>query len=144
MKKLYLELQRNLKISLKIDIDFYFKALFDKVNRINIESFRGPGLEQGLKILQKVKEIYQLKIVTDIRNNLDTTFSNIEEKIISCEGNVDLCVMGKLGHIVRKISSTFSSLGTPLFIEMLNNIILKILLSAHCDMEFDFITSTLY
>lgn len=54
------------KISSELDIDFYFKASFDKANRTSIESFRGPGIEQGLKILKKVKDTYQLKIVTDI------------------------------------------------------------------------------
>lgn len=54
------------KFSSELDIDFYFKASFDKANRTSIESFRGPGIEQGLKILKKVKDIYQLKIVTDI------------------------------------------------------------------------------
>lgn len=54
------------KISSELDIDFYFKASFDKANRTSIESFRGPGIDQGLKILKKVKDTYQLKIVTDI------------------------------------------------------------------------------
>lgn len=49
-----------------IPIDFYFKSSFDKANRTSIDSFRGLGIEQGLKILQKVKDTYQLKIVTDI------------------------------------------------------------------------------
>lgn len=54
------------KISSELDIDFYFKASFDKANRTSIESFRGPGLERGVEILQKVKNTYQVKIVTDI------------------------------------------------------------------------------
>lgn len=54
------------KIRSDLDIDFYFKASFDKANRTSIDSFRGPGLEQGLTILQKVKDVYNLKIVTDI------------------------------------------------------------------------------
>ena len=47
-------------------IDFYFKASFDKANRTSIESFRGPGLEEGLKILSEVKEQFGYKILTDI------------------------------------------------------------------------------
>ncbi len=54
------------KISSELDIDFYFKTSFDKANRTSIDSFRGPGLEQGLKILRKIKDGYQLRIVTDI------------------------------------------------------------------------------
>ena len=53
-------------IAEKKDVDFYFKASFDKANRTSITSFRGPGLEEGLRILQKVKDTYGVKIVTDI------------------------------------------------------------------------------
>ncbi|MDE7014895.1 MAG: 3-deoxy-8-phosphooctulonate synthase [Kineothrix sp.] len=62
-----LKMAEKLKeISDGLDIVFYFKASFDKANRTSIASFRGPGLEKGLKILQKVKDTYGLKIVTDI------------------------------------------------------------------------------
>ena len=47
-------------------IDFYFKASFDKANRTSIDSFRGPGLEDGLKLLQEVKDEFGYKILTDI------------------------------------------------------------------------------
>lgn len=53
-------------IAEKKDVDFYFKASFDKANRTSITSFRGPGMEEGLRILQKVKDTYGVKIVTDI------------------------------------------------------------------------------
>ncbi|WP_456433554.1 3-deoxy-8-phosphooctulonate synthase [Nitratifractor sp.] len=46
--------------------DFYFKASFDKANRTSLESFRGPGLEEGLKILQEVKERFGYRVLTDI------------------------------------------------------------------------------
>lgn len=66
-EEITLQIAEELKsISLGLDIEFYFKASFDKANRTSIDSFRGPGMEQGLKILQKVKDIYQLRIVTDI------------------------------------------------------------------------------
>ena len=48
------------------DLDYYFKASFDKANRTSISSYRGPGIEEGLKILAKVKAKYGLKICTDI------------------------------------------------------------------------------
>ncbi|EGP4707115.1 3-deoxy-8-phosphooctulonate synthase [Enterococcus faecium] len=54
------------EITEKLDIDYYFKASFDKANRTSITSYRGPGIEEGLKILKKVKETYGLKICTDI------------------------------------------------------------------------------
>ena len=46
--------------------DFYFKASFDKANRTSLESFRGPGMDEGLKMLEEVKEVFGYKILTDI------------------------------------------------------------------------------
>lgn len=54
------------EISDRLNVEYYFKASFDKANRTSINSYRGPGIEDGLRILQKVKDIYGLKIVTDI------------------------------------------------------------------------------
>ena len=56
-------------IAERLDLDYYFKASFDKANRTSISSYRGPGIENGLKILQKVKETYGLKICTDIHES---------------------------------------------------------------------------
>ncbi len=53
-------------IAERLDLDYYFKASFDKANRTSISSYRGPGIEEGLKILAKVKERFGLKICTDI------------------------------------------------------------------------------
>jgi len=54
------------EISERLNIDYYFKASFDKANRTSILSYRGPGIEEGLRILKKIKTKYGLKIVTDI------------------------------------------------------------------------------
>lgn len=54
------------KMSEKLCLDYYFKASFDKANRTSILSYRGPGIDKGLKILRKVKDVYGLKIATDI------------------------------------------------------------------------------
>jgi len=48
------------------EVEFYFKASFDKANRTSIDSFRGLGIDEGLKILQEVKETFGYKIVTDV------------------------------------------------------------------------------
>ena len=50
-------------------LDFYFKSSFDKANRTSIKSFRGPGLEEGLKILSEVKSKFGFKILTDIHES---------------------------------------------------------------------------
>lgn len=50
----------------KLGIPYTFKASFDKANRTSLNSFRGPGMEEGLRILKKVKDTCQLPICTDI------------------------------------------------------------------------------
>lgn len=54
------------KITNDLNINFVFKASFDKANRSSINSFRGPGLEKGIEILKKVKEKYGVPITTDM------------------------------------------------------------------------------
>ncbi len=53
-------------IAERLGLDYYFKASFDKANRTSIHSYRGPGIDEGVEILKKVKERYSLKIATDI------------------------------------------------------------------------------
>ena len=53
------------KITRRLKIPYVFKASFDKANRSSIRSFRGPGLEKGLKILARVKKEFKLPILTD-------------------------------------------------------------------------------
>jgi len=50
----------------RLDIPFIFKASFDKANRTSIQSFRGPGLQKGLKILDQVKSRLNVPILSDI------------------------------------------------------------------------------
>ena len=47
-------------------IDFYFKASYDKANRTSLKSFRGPGIQEGLKILADVKKEFGYKLLTDV------------------------------------------------------------------------------
>ena len=53
-------------ISERLELNIFFKASFDKANRTSIDSFRGPGIDEGLRILKKVKDSFGLKICTDI------------------------------------------------------------------------------
>lgn len=57
---------RLVAINTKLGTDIIFKASFDKANRTSIHSFRGPGLERGLEMLDSIKARYGLKITTDI------------------------------------------------------------------------------
>lgn len=54
------------EITEELGIPYTFKASFDKANRTSISSFRGPGIEEGLQILQKVKDTYGVSVCTDI------------------------------------------------------------------------------
>lgn len=54
------------KITDKLGIPYTFKASFDKANRTSISGYRGPGIEEGLQMLRKVKDTYDLPICTDI------------------------------------------------------------------------------
>jgi 2-dehydro-3-deoxyphosphooctonate aldolase (KDO 8-P synthase) len=49
-----------------LPVELYFKASFDKANRTSIDGFRGPGMEEGLKIMEKVKAKTGLPLLTDI------------------------------------------------------------------------------
>ena len=54
------------EITERLDINFIFKSSFDKANRTSIASYRGPGIEKGLDMLQTIKDKYDLPILTDI------------------------------------------------------------------------------
>ena len=53
----------------KENIDFYFKASFDKANRTSLESYRGPGLEEGMRIFEEVRERFGYKTLTDVHES---------------------------------------------------------------------------
>ena len=57
------------KLNENKNIEFYFKASFDKANRTSLDSFRGPGLENGLKLLQEIKEQFEFNLVTDVHES---------------------------------------------------------------------------
>jgi len=60
--------ERLIKISTKLKINLIFKASYDKANRSSVKSFRGPGIEKGLKILQKVRETTGLIVLSDVHS----------------------------------------------------------------------------
>ena len=67
---LVMEVAGTLKeICAGLDIPLVFKASFDKANRSSIESFRGPGMEAGLKALEKVREELGLPVLTDVHED---------------------------------------------------------------------------
>jgi len=56
------------KVSDELDIPFIFKASYDKANRSSIESFRGPGIENGLEMLRKIKSDYKVPVMSDVHS----------------------------------------------------------------------------
>ena len=58
--------QRAKAICEELGIPYVFKASFDKANRSSINSFRGPGIEEGLQILAQIKKDLGVPVVTDI------------------------------------------------------------------------------
>lgn len=56
-------------VSEKLGIPYIFKASFDKANRSSIHSYRGPGLEEGLKLLAEIKSQFKVPLITDIHES---------------------------------------------------------------------------
>jgi len=61
--------QELVRINRELGVEIIFKASFDKANRTSIHSFRGPGMERGLKMLSDIKSKYGLRILTDIHES---------------------------------------------------------------------------
>jgi 2-dehydro-3-deoxyphosphooctonate aldolase (KDO 8-P synthase) len=57
---------RLVEIARQAGVPYIFKASFDKANRTSVSSFRGPGLDEGLRVLASIKSRYQVPILTDI------------------------------------------------------------------------------
>ncbi len=69
-EKLILETAATLKeMTARLGLPFIFKASFDKANRSSAGSFRGPGIEEGLRILEKVKTELGLPVLTDVHED---------------------------------------------------------------------------
>jgi len=58
-------------VTRSLNVPFVFKASYDKANRTSLKSFRGPGLQEGLRILQKVKKEIHVPILTDVHEAAD-------------------------------------------------------------------------
>ncbi|WP_236686508.1 3-deoxy-8-phosphooctulonate synthase [Chromobacterium subtsugae] len=58
--------EEYVRVTGKLGIPYVFKGSFDKANRSSIHSYRGPGLEEGMKILQAVKDTFGVPVITDV------------------------------------------------------------------------------
>ena len=110
----------------KLDINYVFKSSFDKANRSSINSFRGPGLEKGLKMLQAVKTKYNLPIVTDIHtpdqaSKVAEVADILQIPAFQCRQTDLLVAAAKTGKIINIKKGQF------LAPEQMKSLILKVL-----------------
>lgn len=93
-------------------MEYYFKASFDKANRTSIDSFRGIGIEEGLEVLQRVKDKYGLKICTDIHEPYQADIAAKVADIIQipaflCRQTDLLVAAAKTGKIINVKKAQF-------------------------------------
>lgn len=77
------------EITKKLGISLIYKSSFDKANRTSTKSYRGPGLEKGLAILEKVKQIYDLPVLTDVHE--DTPLEEVASVVDVLQTPAFLC-----------------------------------------------------
>jgi len=77
------------EITTRLGIPFIYKSSFDKANRSSANSYRGPGMEAGLKILQKVREQIQVPVLTDVHE--DTPIDEVAEVVDVLQTPAFLC-----------------------------------------------------
>ena len=58
--------EHYVEVCSRLNIPYVFKASFDKANRSSIHSYRGPGMEEGLKIFEEVKKAFNVPVITDV------------------------------------------------------------------------------
>lgn len=95
-------------------LNIYFKASFDKANRTSLSSFRGPGLERGLQMLQDVKDRFGLPILTDIHESCQAAPAGEVADVLQipaflCRQTDLLVAAAKTGRIVNIKKAQFLS-----------------------------------
>ena len=89
-EKMALQTAEQLKeITTKLGIPFVYKSSFDKANRSSMESFRGLGMEEGLRILQKVKDELNVPVITDVHE--DTPMDEVADVVDVLQTPAFLC-----------------------------------------------------
>jgi len=101
-EQLALETAIKLKqITTELNIPFIYKSSFDKANRSSHQSFRGPGLEEGLRILEKVKREVGVPVLTDVHE--DTPLEAVAEVVDVLQTPAFLC---RQTNFIQKVVST--------------------------------------
>ena len=107
---------RLVSISGKTNIGIIFKASFDKANRSSIESFRGPGLEEGLEILDEVRRQTSLPVMTDVHETnqvakVGEVVDCLQVPAFLCRQTDLLCACAETGKPVNVKKGQFLSPG---------------------------------
>lgn len=101
-EQLVLEVAGQLKeLTKKLEIPFIFKASFDKANRSSVNSFRGLGIDEGLRILSLVKETIQVPILTDVHE--DTPLDEVATVVDVLQTPAFLCRQTNFIQNVAKV-----------------------------------------
>lgn len=105
---------RIAEITKSLGMPYVFKASFDKANRTSIHSFRGPGLEQGLAVLKKVKEQLGLPVLTDVHTDEQATAAGTVVDVLQipaflCRQTDLLMAAAKTGKVVNVKKGQFLS-----------------------------------
>ena len=87
-------------ITMELEIPFVYKSSFDKANRSSDKSYRGPGLSKGIEILARVKETFDLPIVTDVHE--DTPLDEVVEVVDVLQTPAFLC---RQTNFIKKVAS---------------------------------------
>ncbi|MBI3314086.1 MAG: 3-deoxy-8-phosphooctulonate synthase [Candidatus Omnitrophica bacterium] len=98
----------------ELKVPYVFKASYDKANRSSSKSFRGPGLEKGLKILAKVKKEFSLPILSDIHcqeeiGPASEVLDILQIPAFLCRQTDLICAAGRTGRIVNVKKGQFLS-----------------------------------
>ena len=94
------------KLTQQLDINYVFKASYDKANRSSLNSYRGLGIEKGLELLKEVKKEFDVPIVTDIHNPIEAPLAAEVADIIQipaflCRQTDLLVAAAKTGKIIN-------------------------------------------
>lgn len=89
------------EICAALDIPFIYKSSFDKANRTSASSYRGPGIEEGLRILQKVKTDIGVPVVTDVHE--DTPYNEVADVVDVLQTPAFLC---RQTNFIQKVAKT--------------------------------------
>jgi 2-dehydro-3-deoxyphosphooctonate aldolase (KDO 8-P synthase) len=101
-EQLALDTAQTLKeICAELDINLVFKSSFDKANRSSHESYRGPGFEEGLRILQKVKDSVGVPVLTDVHE--DTPLDEVSEVVSVLQTPAFLC---RQTNFIQSVAAT--------------------------------------